>query len=328
VKYLNHGGLGCVRIGRKEIYSQGCDLLWGLYCIMYKYIINYFLLLLLGINLFAIENIEASNIKLSPEIISNSKTKIRDGIGRSIIYLNPRKIWKNSLHHREYNLNFISNITASIGDEKLLDASFNFYLDVWYLSFMSFKFKNIISNNDEIIYRVTDNHGKSVQKSFKIIKNNHDVRGKPKQQSSLFTRTIINPKAWQETTVKGAIQAVYGIKALEKVNEQDFISFCKEDKCIHDSITPIKISLNLKENIESIAILSTATEKSLLALFTVSRNNVTSIAIPMRLEKEGKLFAVAKTKDGKLYKSTSSIVNRVKRIEDGNYSFIRFIFKK
>ncbi len=295
---------------------------------MYNRKINYLLILLFSVNIFAIENKQFDNTELSPNIIVNSKTKIKNGIGKSIVYLNPRVVWKDSLYRREYNLHFISNITASIGNEKILDASFSYYFDVWHSPFISFKFKNVVSNDDEIVYRVTDNHGKNVQKSFKIIKTNNNVKRKNKQKSTLVSTAIINSKAWEETTINSAIKAVYGPNALKETNKQGFVSFCEEDRCIHDSITPIKILLELKENIESIAIFSTATDKSLLAVFKNPSSNVISISMLMRLEREGDLLAVAKTKDGRLYKSTSSIINKVRRIEDGEYSLIKFRFKE
>jgi hypothetical protein len=85
--------------------------------------------------------------------------------------------------------------------------------------------------------------------------------------------------------------------------------------------------MNSIENIESIALFSTATEKSLLTVLAFPRGNVNSVVIPMRFEKDGELFAIARMRDGSLYKSTSAKIRKVRTMEDSKDT-MRLSFKK
>jgi hypothetical protein len=267
------------------------------------------------------------NNKLSSEIITHSKTKVRGGVGKSIVYFNPRAVWEDSLRSREYSLNYIARITASIGDERILYADLNYYLDVWHSPSIWFEFKTIGKNKKNITYCVADNHGNSVQKSFKIkISGDKDLI-QEKEIATVVSKIKIDQQVWQSTTVEEAVQSLYGADAIKKINQTEFISFCKNEMCVHDGGSPVVIRMNSIENIESIALFSTATEKSLLTVLAFPRGNVNSVVIPMRFEKDGELFAIARMRDGSLYKSTSAKIRKVRTMEDSKDT-MRLSFKK
>lgn len=290
-----------------------------------------FLVFLICTSLYAQEHIlKQANNNLSSKIIKNNKTYVRKGLSGFWLRVEPIEVWEDSLRRREYSLNYIANVTASIDNEIILDADLNHYLNVWRQPAIWFESKSVGTNQKNITYRVTDNHGNSAQESFKIeISGNQDLI-QEKQIATVVPKIKIDQQAWQSTTVEEAVQSLYGSDAIKNINQTDFISFCKNEMCYHDRWSPVVIKMDSIENVESISLFSTATEKSLLAVLVFPRGNVNLVKIPMRFEKDGELFAIARMTDGSLYKSTSGKIREAINIEsDTDYiETMTLLFKK
>lgn len=254
-----------------------------------------------------------------------AKAYVKSKQGKSRIALQ-RKDKSTDYRRDEYNDNYISNITATIDKYKVLDASFNNY--IWLPPVVEFKFKDLLPNANSILYTLTDNYGKSVKKYSKIKRNGIYSTKEIKQNNNIIKKTYINPKAWEATNTDSAIKALYGEDALKKIEKTSTTNFLNKKQFNNISCLPkdicslatngfMEIILETDKELESVSIFSTATDKVLLAVFKISKKNKIYISTKYNLEKFGKIFVIAKTRDEKLYKSESYKISPTGYTEDG-----------
>ena len=291
------------------------------------------LIMVLVVRVFAQENIEVPNVtkqneqissnSLSTEIVISAKALVKNGNGKARVYLQKKGIKFSNYRRNDYSSSFISNVTASIGKSRVLDASFNHYL--WLPPTIDFKFKDLSSDAKNIIYTIKDNHGKSVKKSFKIKRKGTSSTQNMKQ---ITKETFINPKAWEATNIDDAIKALYGEDAFKKIEKTSKTNFLKKKQFNNISCLPkevcslaingyMEIILEIDQELDSIAIFSTTTNKALLAVFKISKKNKTYVSTKYSLKKFGKIFVIARMRDGKLYKSEFYEVSPTGHTESG-----------
>lgn len=274
-----------------------------------------FLVLVFAFSLFAGESED-----IVP--IIKHKTEIENGIGISKFIINSEQMGLNQYDRSrngefgKYSSNYVSNISATIDNISIFDAALSPY--VYSQSYISFKFKDFTAS-DDITFNVIDNHGKRSQQSFKIIKKSTSKTKNIFSKQNAVSPVVINPKAWNATTVDSAIEAIYGssdVNILKTYFNDNNIIYppttywgdgnCLAKNCIIDTFYPLRVSIKSEIDLQSIAIFSTSTPRPLLAFLQILNNGVSNITIPFKLEKPGKLFFIGKGKDGKLYRSESS----------------------
>jgi len=260
---------------------------------------------------FAKDSEQLNSPEFSPEIIKTARASVRNKIKKFLLVIDQSKGKHVNYDRYDFSSNFISKVTATVGEKIILDISLNHYYYVLGRGRIYFKLNNRLPYADTIEYTLTNNHGDSIKKDV-------DVRAKLKyfddKKTSKYLnakRVKINPKAWNETSIDGAIKTLYGANALVEIKENKHKQYMKikkcifEGKCSHGVYAPMKIVVKSKSEFESIAIFSTTTEKALLAVIQGAKDDTTYIEIPFRIEKSGEIFTIVKTTDGKLYKSES-----------------------
>lgn len=289
------------------------------------------LVLLLAFSLFAGESKD-----IVP--IIKHKTVIEDGIGVSKFIINSEQMGLNHYDRSrngefgKYSSDYVSHISTTIDNMSVFDAALSPY--VYSQSYISFKFKDFMGS-DDITVNVTDNHGKISQQSFKIIKKSISKTKNIFSKQNPVSPEVINPKAWNSTTVDSAIEAVYGSSDvnISKTYFNDSSTYsgdgsCLSENCYIDTFYPLRVSIKSEIDLQSIAIFSTSTPRPLLAYLQILDNGVSNITIPFKLEKPGKLFFIGKGKDEKLYRSESSNIEIVLADGPEQGSKIYFNIKK
>jgi hypothetical protein len=260
-----------------------------------------------------------------------SKTKVEAGSGFSKFMISLKELGWNL--HRSGTV--ISNITASLEDTPIIQFSLSPYFDSKVL-LVKFRFKDI-KHTKEIEYAVTDSHGKSIKNNFEIIRQGKSDTSNSflKQKSNKLI--TLNSKAWEASTVDEAIQAVYGISKMMKMNSKDIsretkdpgFSCVYDGKCYIERSSPVRVDIESKINLSSIAIFSTMTSKPLIAFIQMpnSESRINNISLPISFKKDGELFFVVKNENGKLYRSDSYLVQTSARIEPGtNHDYFKMHF--
>lgn len=297
---------------------------------------------------------------LASEAIQNStefvkcKIKAKNGIVKSYIKIDTRKaglrnyVKRDKLTSRfrwasrEYSQDYIKHITAKIGSSTVL----NLYLSphTYYDPTIIYNFEDNISN-ERIVYSITNSLDTTTEHTCKVKRiNNMPVKRKIYNQTN-SKEIYISPKAWEATSVKTAIKELFpktnktkSLLALENkmhyINTKSTSSICIQqmnvyNKCFHDYTFPLYVNIRPKKELEFIAILSSATPKSLLAIIVLTGDEMIDISIPFQLEQDGELFLMAKGNDGILYRTASFNMDPHGRIEgdrDDTYTKIGFDF--
>lgn len=311
--------------------------------------------LLLMLSLFFIYLHADKTIKKDNEFIK-CKIKVKNGIVKSGIRIDTRKAgFRNYMKRdklkskyrwlsREYSKDYIKHMTAIIGKETVL----NLYLSphTYYDPYIKYELENQI-NDDNITYFITDSLNKTTKKSCQI-KYRSPVKDNNKTYHSTKNKEIyINPKAWEATSIKQAIKVLFpnANETKQLLNADDKMRYIHTEstsslclhymdeyyKCFHDYSYPLYLNIQPNKELEFIAVLSSATPKSLLAVVVMTKFQMKEIRIPFQLEQDGEIFLIAKGKNGKLYRSGSFNMDRRGRIEgdrDDTYTKIGFDFRR
>lgn len=295
------------------------------------------ILMMLFVGSVFAQEIEVSNgIELPSEMIPKSVMSIKDGLGKAIININIRNVWGDNYRIRDFNSDFISNLTATMGARKVLDASFAPYLFPWSTVAIGFQFKDTLPYSKTLIYTLTDNHGRMLIKPFPISRKDVVLSNTEKMQKYEYSKGIhISKKAWNETSIEAAIKELYGQSAFNIINTTDnekyfnkkvLRGFSTSNGINHDAGAPLYIKIEGQKAFESIAIFSSTTPTALLAVFQVPKGEIIDISVPFYLKKDGKILVVGKSNDGKLYQSESFNVLMNTRGEDDFSTAIAFEF--
>jgi hypothetical protein len=287
--------------------------------------------------LFIISGLAEEASVLPSEVLYKHKTEIQNGVILSKVMLKSKIEWFYVNNRRNLTSNYLANITATVGDRMVIDASFNHSLYPWSHPVIEHKFNDTPPYMNKIIYTLTDNHGKIEQRSFDIRRKNKASISEESQKKAVLNSTDIDPKAWEETSVDGAIKALFGsnaLKIIKPTNPNQYLNqealHCLEGDgiCYHDTEYPLKIRIESKKELTSIAVFSSATSTALLAVFNNANNGIFYVEAPFKIEKNGEILIVAKGRDGKLYRSGSYMFTIGAIFEDGHYTRIGFDFGK
>ncbi len=310
-------------------------------------------LLLMFLILFT--SLMADKIINTPIQFVKCKTKIKNGVVKSGIRIDTHKAgFRNYVKRdkltskyrwlsREYSQDYIKHITATIGN----DAVLNLYLSphTYYNPIIKYLLEDAISD-DKIIYSITDSLNNITKKSCNIKYINSEKNKKTIDKYTQSKKLNINPKAWEATSIKQALKALFiNIKEVQTslplednmryISTLSTSSLCTDymdeyNKCFHDYHYPLYINIQPNKELEYIAILSSATPKSLLAVVVMTQHQMREIKIPFQLEHDGELFLIAKGKNGMLYRTGSFNMDPRGRIEgdrDDAYTKIGFDFR-
>lgn len=276
-----------------------------------------FLMVILVVRLFGGEN---NNTDVP---IMKHKTKIKNGIGTTKFIINSKKLGLNQHKYigqgmlSEYSSDYVAHVLATIDNIPVFNAKLSPYLHS--KLYFKFQFKDF-TDSDDITFIVTDNHGKSNKQSFKINRDNI-LKNKNITVKKEGAKPIkINPKAWDALTIDSAIEAVYGVSKINIIEtsfnnyDPDQITYppgCRDKLCLIFPFNPTSTLIKSEIDVESIALFSTTTPKPLLAFIQIPENAIANIRIPLQLKENGKLFFIAKGKDGRLYRSESHNIEMI-----------------
>lgn len=293
-------------------------------------------------------------IKTNNEFIK-CKIKVKDGIVKSGIKIDTRKAgFRNYMKRdklksqyrwlsREYSQDYIKHITATIGKQTVLNLYLSPY--TYYDPYIIYELEDKI-NDEKITYLITDSLNRTTKKSCKIKHINTAQYDNETYYSIIKRKEVnINPEAWKATSIKEAVKALFPNANKTKlllnfedkthyIHTESTSSLClyymdEYNKCFHDYGFPLYLNIQPSKELEFIAVLSSATPKSLLAIVVMTELQMKKIRIPFQLEQDGEIFLIAKGNDGMLYRTASFNMDPQGRIEgdrDDAYTKIGFDF--
>lgn len=260
--------------------------------------------------------------------ISKHQTVIEDCIGVSKFKINAKQmgliLYGNGLtgEPRRYSSDYVSHISATIDNISVFDAALSPCVSGE--NYLSFSFKSF-TNSDDITFNVTDNHGKTREQSFKMIKKGIQKTNNILDKQNTVSSVVINPQAWEAVTIDEAIREVYGSTKIDQITSRETSRMdldaelnCigSNNECIIFEYMPVKVRIESKMDLKSIAIFSSATAKPLVAFIQLPGHNIIDIVLPIKFEKNGTLFFVVEGRDKKLYRSSQHIVTTGAHVEE------------
>ena len=107
-------------------------------------------------------------------------------------------------------------------------------------------------------------------------------------------------EAWKMRNINDTMIKLYGKKQFSSIKKSTYIELIAPKHLVENAYA---IPITIKSNIQakSIAVLQTANEQSLVAVFTVPKNGIINYTINIKMERKGTLFIVLETEDKQLY---------------------------
>lgn len=279
-------------------------------------------------NVFANEKTEF-NMR-AKAILKNNAVEVKTQFNNLIV--KPEEV--NKLIYS--NPSFLPTITAKVDGKVVFDLKANTFLAKD--SIVKFKFKSFESAN-QIDFFARNNSGESLHKNFEI---EHD--GKGFKNGSFVNETgsnlkEIDIKAWEAVTVDEAIQAIYGTTKIHEIDSKEISRMSKgrgfhclyfNDACTINHQLPVRVRIESKMDLNSIAIFSNSTARSLIAFIQMPGHSITDIHLPIKFEKDGVFFFVVEGKDKKLYRSSQHLIRIGLQFEDTDdpYSRMHYILEE
>ena len=107
-------------------------------------------------------------------------------------------------------------------------------------------------------------------------------------------------EAWKTRDINSTMKQLYGNKAFESIKKSTNIELIAPKHLVENAYSiPITIKSSIKA--KSVSILQTANEESLIAVFTVPKNEIINYSTNIKMERKGTLFIVVEALNGQLY---------------------------
>ncbi len=193
---------------------------------------------------------------------------------------------------------YISHITAKIGDKTMFDLSISPHIS----RKPTIKFQcNNPTNNNFIDIIITHHNGKQEKESF-LINRNYGASTMPQPDiSSLHANKIRDraKKAWEATTIDNAISILFNSSKILKTTY-------KEQVCRYYSRIPLHIESDI--DYKTIAVFQNANSKALVAIFYISKEQIINYDFHLKMKGDGNITIIYENQQGELFKSIQPVV--------------------
>ncbi len=197
----------------------------------------------------------------------------------------------------ENNARFISHIEANVSNRVVFDVYTSLYFDG------QLRFAYISREKNDLLHiTTTDNRGKKVFKSRKIKKSGSNTYQKW-QDSSITLKNYRkdNPNIWNKTSIKKAIQELYGNKKIVDKSELEQI-------CGVWGMSSLKLSIKTGKDIKSIAVFQDHRLHPTVAVFNTPVNEANNLLLHVSTERDdtfkggkGNFTIILENTDGTLH---------------------------
>ena len=107
-------------------------------------------------------------------------------------------------------------------------------------------------------------------------------------------------EAWKARDINNTMIKLYGKEAFSSIKKSENIELIAT-KHLVENASSIPITIKSKIKAKSVAIIQTANEQSLIAVFSVPKNETIHYTTNIRMERKGTLFIVVEALNGQLY---------------------------
>lgn len=252
-----------------------------------------------------------SNYSVRDKVIEEYKIKPKNNLLTFLFSYRPSTVDDTKAKELHIQAYYITHITVSTDKRLLLDAS---------MSDLNRRHGGIIglqlSNDHEktLTIRITDSNNYTTEHYVNISSYTCNQNRHPLIVNQLKNRGIIDyrrqyPQAWEATNIARAVEALYGKDMAKKVQER-YRDVNKESfQCSSDAGVGVSVDTTSNEQLSSLAIFSTTTNKkrSLVSIVDVLNLNVSVpkfasfIAIPV--SQDGEIMVIGKDREGILHMS-------------------------